>query len=225
MIYNLGETILLILITSCYDMGLMCEPIWPVWVKTDKEQDRQDTFLIWTDAFWSTVSFFPADALRCFSCHYDTSLNSTLCETTTENCTADLKFCLTQTEGRHDGSKVFTRGCAPSVVCETDYCDEQVIQLLGRKSCSITCCQENFCNRDDYIPPVGTGHVSHVHWLLTLACLIVATWLSLFGIDNWIRDDGGRDSERTNGVLRGLAGFRFERSTLEYRKHNLEKWK
>lgn len=127
------------------------------------------------------VSFLPADALRCNSCYYDTLQNNTSCETTSENCTADLKFCVTQTWERHDGSKEFTRSCVPAEVCRPDYCEEEVIQSVGRKSCNITCCQENFCNRDDYIPPVGSGHVSYVHWLFGHACLIVATWFSLFG--------------------------------------------
>jgi len=138
-------------------------------------------WLFWTCLISATLLQIPADALRCFSCNYDTSLNSTSCETTSKNCTADMKFCITKTEGRYDGSKVFTRDCVPAMVCEPDYCDKNVIQLVGRKSCNITCCQENFCNRDDYIPPVGTGHVSSVHWLLGHACLIVATWLSVFG--------------------------------------------
>lgn len=137
--------------------------------------------LFWMCLISVTLLQIPADALRCFLCHYDTSLNSTSCETTSENCTADLKFCVTQTVERHDGSKEFSRSCVPAEVCKPDYCKEEVIQLLRRKSCNITCCQENFCNRDDYIPPVGSGHASYAHWLFAQACLIVATWFSLFG--------------------------------------------
>ncbi|KAL9985309.1 hypothetical protein ACROYT_G007697 [Oculina patagonica] len=129
----------------------------------------------------------PADALQCYSCHDDTQLNITSCQKpSTENCTADLKFCFTQRSERDEGSKVFTRGCVPPEVCKPDYCEDKVIKAIGRKSCNITCCQEDFCNRDGYIPPVSAsnGHVTHFYWLLGYSCLMVAAWVPVF--DGWL---------------------------------------
>ena len=146
----------------------------------------------WKSSFYEPLSsywllqIFSVDALQCYYCYHDTSRNSTSCQKpTTQNCTTDLKFCVTQISERKDGSKEFTRRCVPPEVCQPDYCEEHVIKAIGRKSCNITCCQENFCNRDDYVPPVSKGHVPRVYWLLGYSCVIGVTWVSLFGGRLW----------------------------------------
>ena len=126
------------------------------------------------------------DALQCNDCFYDTLQNDTTCKTTIKNCTAsDLKFCSTNMEERQDGSKTFKRGCVPSEVCEPDYCEKEIVGGIGRKSCNITCCEEDLCNRDDYIPPINGSHVSHAHWFLCYACFIAVAWMSLSGGRLW----------------------------------------
>ena len=76
----------------------------------------------------------------------------------------------------------------PPRVCKPDYCEENVIKAIGRKDCNITCCQEDFCNRDGYVSKDGTddsptvggkGHVAQAHWSLGYFSLIVATWVPL----------------------------------------------
>ena len=120
------------------------------------------------------------DALRCNDCHYDTSQNRTVCTVTIQNCTASELFCGTITTERHDGSKTFKRGCVPNEVCERDYCDKIFIQELGRKLCDITCCEEDLCNRDGYVPPVKSGYVSQVHWCSEYGLfLLAAAWMWL----------------------------------------------
>ena len=126
------------------------------------------------------------DALQCNSCFYDTSQNGTVCKATITNCTTpEEKFCTTMMEERQDGSKTFTRTCVPSEVCQPDYCEKVIVEAVGRKSCNITCCEEDLCNRDDYTPPINGSHVSHAHWFLCYACFIAVAWMSLSGGRVW----------------------------------------
>ena len=119
------------------------------------------------------------DALRCNQCHFDTSQNGTVCTAIIQNCSESESFCSTIMDERYDGSKTFARSCVPKEVCEPDYCDTFYIQSLRRKSCNITCCREDLCNRDDYVPPVNSGHVLHVHWCLGYTFLLAVAWVSL----------------------------------------------
>lgn len=140
--------------------------------------------LVWTWLLCVSLYHLQVDSLRCNSCFYDTSLNQTVCQVVTENCTApELKFCSINREERPDGSKTFWRGCVPSKVCEQDYCQKNIIDSLGRKSCNITCCQEDLCNRDGYTPPVKVppgngGHVSQVHM-----CFLMSIFWMMFLVE------------------------------------------
>lgn len=115
-------------------------------------------------------SFIVVDVLQCNKCSFDTSLNTSSCNTTTEHCSEENKFCGTIWQQRQDGTITFSRECFPSEVCKPDYCENVVIRLYGRKSCNVTqCCQEDLCNEDT---TVKSDHVPQFYWSLDYHYLI-----------------------------------------------------
>lgn len=113
--------------------------------------------------------FIVVDVLQCNKCFFDTSLNTSSCNTTTEHCSEGKKFCATIWQERPDGSITFSRECFSSEVCKPGYCENFVIPL-GRKSCNVTqCCQEDLCNGDT---TVKSDHVTQFYWSLDYHYLI-----------------------------------------------------
>ena len=125
--------------------------------------------------------FLSACALQCNVCYFDTQLNQNACNTTVKNCPKDSTFCMTQSDRRPDGSRTFTRDCVPPMVCRKDYCNEEIINRIGRTDCNITCCQENFCNRDGATTVGSKGHMTHTNCMLEYFLIIVGIWFSLLG--------------------------------------------
>ena len=131
-------------------------------------------------------SFILVDVLQCNKCFFDTSLNTSSCNTTTEHCSEGKKFCATIWQERQDGSISFSRECFTSEVCTPGYCENVVIPLYGRKSCNVTqCCQEDLCNegttvkkghdttvKSDHDTTVKSDHVTQFYWSLDYHYLI-----------------------------------------------------
>jgi len=118
-----------------------------------------------------------ADCLQCNSCHFDTFNNQTECETTHRTCSPQETFCFTYMDERWDGTKSFSKGCAGEV-CGTGYC-QSVINDIGRKSCNVSCCQEDLCNRDGYQPITS---LSVCQWSFSCVWFIMITLLLLWDL-------------------------------------------
>lgn len=143
--------------------------------------DKEMKVSCWTCFIFVTALISAACALQCNACYFDTLSNENSCNTTHENCMAEWPFCMTQSEERPDGSRIFTRGCAPLSPCKPDYCEETLIKMLGRKDCNITCCQEDLCNRDGYGTAGSEERVSRANRMLEYFVIIIGICFSLLG--------------------------------------------
>ena len=130
-----------------------------------------------------SFSFISADCLQCNSCHFDTFNNQTECVTTHQTCSPQETFCFTYMEERRDGTKSFSKGCAGEV-CGTGYC-QSVINDIGRKSCNVSCCQEDLCNRDGYQPitsQLPANYQTVCQWSFSCVWFIMITLLLLWDL-------------------------------------------
>ena len=124
-----------------------------------------------------SFSFISADCLQCNRCHFDTFNNQTECVTTNQNCSSQETFCFTYMDERPDGTKTFSKGCGGEV-CRTGYC-QSIINNIGRKSCNVSCCQEDLCNKDGYQPITS---LSVCQWSFSCVWFIMITLLLLWDL-------------------------------------------